>query len=439
MASPGSSSPRGPRARWSDAGTVVGAGLVAALAVAPVLAVIGALGHNIPTPDAASDYVKGVLWALAISATIPLWPVQRAERRLLAALWGLRCLTTLGLMLPYEAHYGLDAYMYFDASQQDHFDWTVLKATNSGTGVMQLLTWLHARYLVSSYHAMKVTSSLLGLIAVWLIYRAACRIQGHRMPRLLIALGCFPSILFWSSILGKDPIVLLGISLNVFGVLAWMSGGTALWLFPALVGVGIAGAIRLWLVPILVLPAVVAGIRRQRDPAARIGLIVVATVLLSSATIAMRDKFAVAALSDTLEVLNQRTQSFATGGSAQKLATGISSTGAFLRFLPLGMFTALLRPLPGEILNPFGLLSGLENFAVLCLMGLAAWRTRWRDLRPPVMTWAITYVIVWAALYAPFSYQNLGTAARFRLQVLPIFLTLLFHLARRREPSVPNG
>ena len=103
------------------------------------------------------------------------------------------------------------------------------------------------------------------------------------------------------------------------------------------------------------------------------------------------------------------------------------------------MFTALFRPLPGEVLNPFGWLAGFENAVLLALCGRAVLRTRFRELRDPIVLWAVSFVIVWAIVYGFASYQNLGTAVRFKLQVLPILLGLLFYFGRRRSAMVPSS
>jgi hypothetical protein len=49
--------------------------------------------------------------------------------------------------------------------------------------------------------------------------------------------------------------------------------------------------------------------------------------------------------------------------------------------------------------------------------------------------WAVLLVVIWASLYGPISYQNLGAAVRFRLQVLPVELLILLYLARPRRAS----
>jgi hypothetical protein len=107
-------------------------------------------------------------------------------------------------------------------------------------------------------------------------------------------------------------------------------------------------------------------------------------------------------------------------------------------FLPLGVFTALFRPLPGEVLNIFGIFASLENMATLGLLWLAIKRTHWEELKEPVVTWALSFVIAWSTVYAFVSSYNLGTASRYRLQILPVMICLLVYLSRRRAP-VPSS
>ena len=63
--------------------------------------------------DFIDDYASGVIAALVLLALIYLWPVPAAHRRILMLLWLVRTGVTLGVMLAYEAGYGLDAAMYY--------------------------------------------------------------------------------------------------------------------------------------------------------------------------------------------------------------------------------------------------------------------------------------------------------------------------------------
>ncbi len=108
-------------------------------------------------------------------------------------------------------------------------------------------------------------------------------------------------------------------------------------------------------------------------------------------------------------------------------------------FAPLGMFTVLFRPFVGEVPNVFGTLAGLENALLLFLAFRAAWRTRLKDFSNPLVPWVIAAVILWAAVYSVHSFQNLGTAARHRLHIMPLFLGMLMYLGRSRAPELRHS
>ena len=95
-------------------------------------------------------------------------------------------------------------------------------------------------------------------------------------------------------------------------------------------------------------------------------------------------------------------------------------------FSPLGMFTALFRPLPGEVNNAFGLIAGLENVGLLYYFGRALWRTKLKGITGNQRwAFAISLIIIWSFSYGFISYQNLGTAVRFKLQILAIMLIFI--------------
>ena len=102
--------------------------------------------------------------------------------------------------------------------------------------------------------------------------------------------------------------------------------------------------------------------------------------------------------------------------------------GEMLSFAPIGMFTALFRPLPGEVNNIFGILAGLENGLLLFLIASGIYRARWRAWFDPAVVWALTTLLSWSFVYGFVSAQNLGSAFRFRLQILPVLLSLALYL-----------
>jgi hypothetical protein len=98
----------------------------------------------------------------------------------------------------------------------------------------------------------------------------------------------------------------------------------------------------------------------------------------------------------------------------------------------------LFRPLPLEVLNPFGLLAGLENAFILTLFVVGLMRHGLGWFRQPILLWALITLLVWAAAYGFASYQNLGSAFRFRVQVAPILLLLGLYFTYSHRLELPR-
>src|SRR5206468_2250615 len=94
-------------------------------------------------------------------------------------------------------------------------------ALGGGTRTMVGICQLHHAILPDSYHMLKVSCSMFGFIAIYLFYRAAVKWLKAEDPRIFYVLALYPSILFWSSILGKDPVMLLGVAVYAYAVVSW--------------------------------------------------------------------------------------------------------------------------------------------------------------------------------------------------------------------------
>jgi hypothetical protein len=393
------------------------------------------LGGNIPTANLLLDYSWGLAAALVIGLGLGLAPVRSEDRMALAVAWSAKILVALVAMLHYEDYYWfLDAYGFFDEPRS-----VVFSELSFGTGTDNLKTLIVLLYQVfpQSYHALKVLFAFVGLLAVYVFYRAASLYVGTSDVRVFLFVALYPSVLFWSSIIGKDPIVLLGIGLYAYGVVEWYLHGKPRATFLILAGALLAVFVRAWLAPILIAPLVVTQLVTRGHIVVKLCLFFVGSSILLFSFSALLQLFAVASTADLLSSIEQTAQSFSQGGSAQDIRIDLSEPVQLLAFLPYAMFTALFRPLPGEVGNVFGILAGVENLFLLLLLARALWRSSVRDATEPVILWAILLIAFWALAYSFVSFGNLGTAARFRLQILPVFLLLLLHLGRQRPgPAV---
>ena len=397
--------------------------------------------------DMTTDYAAGVIAAFVLLALIYFWPVPAAHRRVLFLLWLLRVGVTLGAMLPYEAYYGLDATGYYWGGKTLNDPFALLEfgqGTQNITALVGLLS-----NITESYSAQKVIFSYVGLIAVYIFYRAATICLGQDKIALLYALGLLPSLLFWSSILGKDPIVLLGIAIYCYGVAGLIVRQKMSMLAYVVIGLFIASFIRVWLGVIFVTPLIITYVMSSRSSAlTKLIFLLIAIPGFLLTLQGFSEQFSLETTQDLVTTTDQISGAWAYGGSAQQIEGGFTSIQSMIAFMPIGAFTALFRPLPFEVLNAFGLLAGLENAYILVLfvVGLMRYGLGWS--RQPILLWALITLLVWGAAYGFASYQNLGSAFRFRVQVVPILLLLGLYLTyahrlkpqqllRPRSPPVP--
>ena len=382
--------------------------------------------------DMTTDYAAGVVAAFVLLALIYFWPVPAAHRRVLFLLWLLRLGVTLGAMLPYEAYYGLDASMYYLSGKALN-DPVALLEFGAGTQNIQALVGLLSN-ITESYSAQKVIFSYVGLIAVYIFYRAATICLGQDKIVALYALGLLPSLLFWSSILGKDPIVLLGIAIYCYGVAGLIVRQKISMLVYVAIGLFIASFIRVWLGVIFVTPLIITYVMSGRSSAlTKLIFLLIAIPSFLLTLQGFSERFSLETTQDLVTRTDEISTSWAYGGSAQQIKGGFTSIQSMIAFMPIGAFTALFRPLPFEVMNPFGLLAGLENTYILLLFVVGLMRHDLGGFRSPVLLWALTTLFVWGAAYGFASYQNLGTAFRYRAQVVPILLLLALYLTYARH------
>jgi hypothetical protein len=166
-------------------------------------------------------------------------------------------------------------------------------------------------------------------------------------------------------------------------------------------------------------------------------LLVVACVLVMLAELRaienMMNMLVAVSATELIEQLSKRGQSFESGGSATRTNLEVGGLGDIIRVAPYGIFSALFRPLPGEVLNPFGMLAGLEDLAFLIMAVRAAVRMRRSDLREMVVSWSIAFLLLWSFFYGFISSHNMGTAVRYRVQILPLEILLLLYLGRPKS------
>jgi hypothetical protein len=166
--------------------------------------------------------------------------------------------------------------------------------------------------------------------------------------------------------------------------------------------------------------------------ATRVTLMLVAAAGLAMSWGPLLQRFRLENIEDLRNTAAAMSRGWEGAGSSIVLDIDFTSTRSIIGHIPFGVLTALFRPLPGEVRNPFGLLAGLENALIIVLLFRVVPRARRSDFADPLVRWAIAVVLLWAVVYG-FAAYNLGSLVRFKLQILPIFLLILLYLGRPRD------
>jgi len=394
-------------------------------------------GYEIPQDDLVGDYFVGVLWACLLGISILIWPVSKSDKTGLLWIWLAKVFVALGILLIYEWIYPDDQWSYFSIPAKLGWEPFEYIAEGEGTRRIEAIVWWHNQIFPSgSYHALKVSFSMVGLIAIYIFYRAGMLFMEKKgNPAFFYVLALTPTDLVWASTLGKEPIVLFGIALYVYGVVAWQKKGQAFALIFSVAGILIAASIRFWLAPILVLPLSTFLIVGKVNFFTKLIFIGLAIYISATSLATMQSREKLTSMQDHINEISEKSQLGAKGSSAQKLKP-FNNIGDLLAFLPLGFFTALFRPLPGDVYSPFGFLASFEGLFFLWLFLRALKRSSLRDLKNPLIFWGVLVILSWTSIYGFVTYQNLGTAMRWRLQILPLFLGLLLYLGRNRTKTM---
>jgi len=412
---------------------------IAAIAAIPLSALVDKLGANIPAFDLLSGHIQAILAGCLLTLTLPFWPGEPWEKRALLIAWSLKLVVVLVAMLFYESLYAtLDAYSFYagytlspDSLPVDpKYGFNLGGGTNNITTIVQVLK----QGFGASYHTIKLLFAYAGFGACYIAYKAGTVFVGRRSLVWLLLLLLTPSMLFWTGILGKDPFVVLGVSVFLYGAALYFRDRSSKGLWMIALGAFLAVTIRFWLLIAMLLPLMYLFTRlspRHRRWPIALGM----GVALLGGVVALAALRGVTSPSDVIPALAQVSQQWAEGGSAQKLEVPFDSLGGLVAFIPLGAFTALFRPLPLEVPNAFGMLAGLEN-AILLGFGLyLILRKGFRPLRDPRIIFLLLFLAAWALVYSLISFQNLGTASRFRVQALPILLLLYWLVSKGKRAN----
>lgn len=423
------------------------------------------LGFRIDQPAIGLDYAMGVFWWFVLAAGL-IW-LGGEDRKLLLTGWVAKFFVVLVAMLFYEQRYGLDAYHYFRTTVTgEHFmylgiDWReewyhifrdptrglqehyLGQGTDSMIRMVMFLSLIVGKY----YHALKVVFAFFGLLGSYGFYRAVVVMLGQPVPIAFYWLTFFPSILFWSSILGKDPLIFMILGVVAYGAARMLVRGEVTGFVIVALGLILAFNIRPWTAMMAAVCLLIAVLLRRGHVMQRLMIILLMVPALYYAWEPIQKRFHIEDLKSVERLYVQLTEgqdvksewtayTAEFGGSrraneAMELAQQMQS-GNLGQALPIVIFSGLFRPLPFDARNLFSGLAAVENSLLLLLVLLAVWRLKWSTVRDPVVIWAATYCVLWSTLHGAILLANFGAGVRYKLQMVPFMVMILFLLLHRQ-------
>lgn len=292
-------------------------------------------------------------------------------------------------------------------------------------------------------------------LAMYRVFRFELDTRFHRAALV----GCLwvPSVVFWSSALLKEPVAVVGLGLLIYGghalatrrrpvvglVLFALGGLLAGPVKPYLLG-PFGLAVGVWFYLDGPRPALLRRIRQLRP-----GAFIVGAGFATIFIVFLVRLFPELNPSDLAEqTANMQAGVEKTHGGSD-YSIGDPEARSFsgqLRFLPVSLLTALFRPTVLDVHNAQSAVNALETTTITILLVVALVRSGPVGavrvvFRSPVLGFCAIYVLG-LAIGVGLGTTNLGTLSRYRMPLMPFFVTLAAVLASRESRALlflPNG
>lgn len=310
-------------------------------------------------------------------------------------------------------------------------------------------------FTFSTYSATACLFAVFSFMGSWQFFLTFYKQFPHLHGRLAIAAFFIPSVFFWGSGILKDSITLGCMGIATFQIYVIFIRGKSRWynVLQLLVSLFIIFSIRKFILQAY-LPAVILWIGasqfyRIRTVILRVMVVpFVTAILVGSAYYTVLkigeddERYAVSKLATTARITayDIRYWSGRFAGSGYSLGELDGSLNSMVRLAPQAINVSLFRPYLWEVKNVLMLLSALESAALLfaCLYVMAKKRSLiFSVFSDPNVLFTISFALVFAFAIGVSTY-NFGTLVRYKVPLLPFFVTALILISdyRKRERNV---
>jgi hypothetical protein len=253
----------------------------------------------------------------------------------------------------------------------------------------------------------------------------------------ILWLSLFPSLWLWPSVIGKEPLILLGMGLCFVGYVG--KYGRINWLLLTL-GLALVYAIRPQVSAVIV-GAIVLAQLLSFEKRWTVGRVLQTGAVVGFSIFALQLSLTTLGI-ETLNLKGVAGYIDETGSTATDVGSSVQGPAATgFAAAPIALFNILFRPLPWEARNPMVFLAGLE---VVAMWGLIWYRRR--DLKRSLSTlgsdrvkrFALIFILLYAATLG-MVIVNLGIIARQRILIFPFLFLLIEAGVRVNPPAKPTA
>lgn len=380
-------------------------------------------------PNPYYQFFLGLLTFIVIT----LFIIMISSNKLYINAWLIKAFVTIFIAMVLEyLYYGLDQFSYYVTAIYAPETHPFFK-TSIGTIIG--LNALFAKVFGESLYSMKIMNSFISFCALIMFHKAYLLI-GKEYEKNIIdyilpyVLFFVPTVLLWTSLVGKDSIILLPIALFTYSYLKLINKKTFFYGILFLISLMLAFFIRPWIPIIMLVTVIIDNIKLNRSS---LMLIIIFSPILYFLSIKLMETLQIESLNTLMTYVGQIQQSFSRGNSAVDLPL-IKTVSDYIYYFVPNAFITLFLPLPfWGTSNIFLWFFSLENLLLLYIfVRYILWNIK-LIIFNKYARFLLIFIISWLLLYVIISPGNLGSAMRYKLQIIPIILILALYARNLRN------
>lgn len=277
-----------------------------------------------------------------------------------------------------------------------------------------------------SYFVHILCMCFISLMGWGLLINAVFKNSKAAQASLAFAIMLLPSVLFWTSGVMKEPVLVLGLGLFITGLLGTLSSRSAGF---ATVGFGIILISKFFILAAL-LPAALAhvmfkGIERPGFVTAKYAVVFALLLSLAFSIHQFAPRIDPAQMLVNKQVHSVKEAIYYHAGSRIDIPAVQANALSILLAAPVGVWNTIARPYLWEGKNMMMVASALENLLVLLIILCCLFQTDYKNLRHlNLVLMLLSFSLAYFALIGICT-PVLGSLVRYRAPVLPFFLFAL--------------